>query len=335
MQKTPVSDLVFDFSTTEFIAATHDLNSLAARYLFTWQIAPLPLWSRGVSSPESSKFVDELFLDTICKDICHLPTVVAMIETYPEMKEYPIFARHYDAEGDGKKFGEFRRFARHIHINAEHPHLNSNIAGRKPTLVHELRHGAQELSGCFDFMGNILLAADYRYQLAFRRLIEADATVLGITVAYECLLINGDGEPLKQLMIYREASTSAYKRAVQKDPEAHWDGRAANAAFKAYLDKGNQPVLDVYDNGLCKQFSDGCGSGKVPDTATERLKRRIFSEGMAPMTRMPFIDKTGHMEERPHYLDGISLTPRTLIKNLSPDIKRRLTGAPAPDLSAN
>jgi hypothetical protein len=285
-------------------------------------------WNEG-PAPETT---GEDYIDRICRDLCTFPTMQAMLETYPELSKINICGWDGLADGD---IGQYIPSNKCVKINMNAASEDKIFAMHSVTMLHEFRHGMQDVEGVMNIRFDELFRNDLMYMLAYQRVIEADATVFSIVNAYDAFL-KDNYDPIISVGRTRGEATLAYMKEVDADRNAHWDGRAANEALKAYFSKKNKNILRTYDVTTCEDVADlplhKCFDFNA-DPEIRQMKQRMFENYIKPLRRMPYMDKHGHMQERPHYMSGINFKPQALVRNLSPDVNYSLIKLRLRDLS--
>lgn len=257
--------------------------------LFSFLAAP-------VGAPAAAMAESDLaFIDELCRQTHDLPTMEAAIERLPRLADIPIRPVYRE---DGN-FGSYRAETG-VEINMTLDGSESRpqrFEAQLTTLPHELRHGYQDLSGCLKVCDDPRFKRDIETMILCDRVVEADATAFSLAVMYELYLFKDDPQPLNAAHRVHPGSVDAYWRATGRDENAHWNGKAAQAAFHAYFRSDNGQRLRDYDIKLCEEFFRSAAedeeSCEVPRPLPERARSRLFWDYMRPIASMPYISRRG------------------------------------------
>ncbi len=298
-----------DRSIVDLSSCFDDVGVLAAyiakpRRLVDWRDNPPVEPEEGVFDYSSLKMAydDYTYLDGLCRKLCALPTIQAMVQTVPKICETDLYHGYREEFTWGGLY------------NTEQDEVDLNTSATIPKnctvdhmliahAAHELRHGVQKHAGCFEYEDSAEYKQSISSQLAFSRALEADATCFSIAVGYEYSVYYGDDGVLRGLCGFsRSPSVMAYLKEIIKDPSSHNDGRAIQAAFDAYLSRANVPLLKKYDVEICKSFNGGgeLTSRKAKTVSPLSLSHQ-FWECIHPICSMPYAGTTGEVIQRLSY----------------------------------
>lgn len=246
------------------------------------------------------KDADRNFLDDLCYEIHDLPTIQAAVERTPRLSTMPIYSsyRHNGNFGSYSSRGVEINMAMHNRESRE-----SYFEAQLTTLPHELRHGYQDARGCMKLVEDPRVQPHLEDHILFDRVIEADATAFSLTVMYELLLLHGREEPLNRAWEVHRGSVEAYWNVAGYDSNTHWNGAAAQAAFDAYFLNDNSERLKGYDLKLCEEFFRAAEEGEKAQAVRvpSHFRQDLFADYMKPISKMPFMSKSGNIIERNHY----------------------------------
>lgn len=253
---------------------------------------------------ERRKEKEEGFIDALCERVYHLPSVYAAMQTVPEAGDLPVNILR-DRAGIMGDYG-----ADGIRISAGDA-KNDWLDAQTATLPHELRHGYQDHVKCLPD----LRSGDVTDYIFYNRVMEADATAFSVAALYEHWLDSGDVKPLDNLRQHHPEVVDAYYESLWENEEAHWDGSAANAAFKAYFandDKGN---LKFYDMTACEIFSKAAGNNASPG-----IDKTVLMASLTPLASMPYMNDLGNVRQRPNYKPQ-DVDYNVIMGHISPEVK--------------
>ena len=243
---------------------------------------------------------DLAFIDHLCLTTHDLPTMQAAVRRAPKLAQIPISPVYRD---DGN-LGSYKS-ENGVEINMMKERGESaahRFQVQLATLPHELRHGHQDLNGCLSAWEDPLLGHRIEDLIMCDRIAEADATAFSLTVMYELSLLKGDYEPLHVAREVHPGSVDAYWREIHRDDNAHWNGKAAQAAFCAYFRSDNRQRLQQYDIKLCTEFMRAVVEERQDDYPPPRASRsRRVADYMRPISTMPFVSRNGIVREREAY----------------------------------
>lgn len=241
------------------------------------------------------------FLDDLCLTIHDLPTVQAAVACTSGLAHIPIYAS-YKRDGNLGGFGKCG-----IDINMVPAGRDSTVEHfdvQLATLPHELRHGYQDVRGCMKLVEDPRVRPHLEDHILFDRVIEADATAFSLVVMYELYLFQDNQEPLNRAWEVHRGSVEAYWQAVGRDENAHWNGKAADAAFNAYFRNDNRDRLARYDLKLCEEFMRSAENRELPvggPAVPHQMRKDLFMDYLRPISRMPFTARSGDIVERVAY----------------------------------
>ena len=246
---------------------------------------------------------DLCFIDEICLSICDLPSIRALVEVSPFLLSVPIIPVREKSNNLGSVNG------RSIELNFySHGRGSHNLLLEKAiTLSHELRHMFQAFQGCADIFRDSRLNANVEDLLLYDRFAEADATAFSAAIAFEKAVCHGEKGFMEKARERDSLSIDAYTAVARRNEAAHWDGRAATEAFKAYFKPGNFSLLNSYDETVCMKFRKDLKSGRVMlREPVSKIERSIlFTSYTQPMADMPVM-MGKQVEERDRYKPDIS-----------------------------
>ena len=239
------------------------------------------------------------FLQDLCREIYTLPTMRGLVACTPELTETPIFTYFSNTTELG-----YYNHAYGVGIstrvrtgNTDEAHFAHQVA----TLPHELRHAYHEYKGCEDLPRLNHVQNRLDELIRFRRVVEADCTVLSIAVAFEAAHIGRNPHPLREAREVHPDSVDAYiELGSDKKLEGHYDGRAAQAAFEAYFSKGNIDRLRDYDRDVLNDFKKAKLFADTRFVTRNELEEDWYRY-MRPVSSMPYMNEEGRIAERPNY----------------------------------
>lgn len=264
---------------------------------------------------------DRRFVADLTEAISDLPTIRAAYADLPELEEiavHPVYA-----PGGGLGYYSSRRG---IEINFAFRAETSREKAfdiQLATLPHELRHGYHDHLNCMHAATDPRLGGQLEDMILQDRCAEADATVFSIASIYE-LYLDGRPGPLRRAADVHPDSVAAYYASVLEDEAAHWDGRAAQAAFEAYFTPGNAARLERYDLKLCRAFAKNLPLDPYREPLPEKAHKDILYNYLCPIAAMPYADSRGRMIDRPHYRP---LECRAIMDFVSPRVARCIDAA--------
>lgn len=237
-------------------------------------------------------------IDRLCKRIALLPSMRGLVDFAPDVaktaimskpdKKSPDYARYLFEAGRVElnfsfaRAGDLKKFSRNDILTAY--------------LAHEIRHAYQDAKGRFDHMNGFGYANNIEARSVFWQINEADATAFAATIAYEFHLAAGNNAPWKAMQVEDNASRYAYMKAIKKDPQSHWDGRAAHAAFRAYFSMTNRGALECYEKIIRSGFEETASQAALTCNLGKAMERYI-----RPLRLMPYSDEQGRQHHRFYY----------------------------------
>lgn len=240
------------------------------------------------------------FIDELCATTHDLSTMSAAVDRTPELAVVPISPVRWRTDTLGRYTSE-----KGVLINLT-PEPKETMSHRfdvqLTTLPHELRHGFQHVMGCsvyddarLNFHLDNLIRCD--------RVFEADATAFSLVMMYDLFLEQDNPQPLHVAGKVHPDSVEAYWHETSLDPDTHWNGKAAMAAFEAYFYPRNESRLTDYDMRLCRKFLRAAKQKDPRDyePVSEQERRDIFEDYMNPLASLPFTDNAGRTVEREFY----------------------------------
>lgn len=241
------------------------------------------------------------FIEDLCREIHDLPTISASLICTPALSDIKISACY----GPRNRYGSYCS-AEGIEINVALPRdetADSYFDVQLTTLPHELRHGYQDVLGCEALLADPYISPHLENHILYDRIVEADATAFSIAAMYEYMMLRGDDTPLRRAREVHRSSVDAYVDVVRTDINAHWNGKAAHAAFEAYFWRDNRSRLKNYDLKLCRKFLRRIeeGDAVVDMDAPHYVQAGLFDEALNPIVSMPFISRGGKSVEREAY----------------------------------
>ncbi len=296
-----------------------------ARTITSWQKDPLV--EPDASDPDYvsllAQYEDACFMDELCERVSELPSIQGLIQSYPDIEDLDLFYI-FDSESE-KTYGSYWNEIGEIELN-----FGSDTDGAETiedllvsVLGHELRHGFQEIAGIFDFKKSEHKDEPYE-TMAFNRIIEADASVFGIVVAYELGLVTGDYSAMKAVLkSSRGPSARAYLKAVKDDPNTHWTGEAANHAFTAYFSRPNAGLLQNYDTKISSNFFAAAGDMEIRPLSQVKTGPGAYNY-IDNLPHMPFVNHEKHLQNRESYCTPLQVSGKELMGHVSRRVRSEI-----------
>lgn len=287
------------------------------RTLFSWRDNPLP------SRITSQKRERLRLIDSACQYISDLPTMRGMIRQAPSLVDTAIMAVAQKSF-DGAAYYNIVKDRTEVNFASECLADGQDTALLPSLISHEFRHAFQGATGCMAFFENKNLQRSGRLYLAFDRVTEGDARVFSIAVCYE-LRLKGVNAPLASLRRFGpRASVVAYEQAVATDPAAHWNGKAASDALRAYFSRSNANCLESYDLDNVRSLSHEMRGKRRSASLPEAQVVKEFNRHARALDLMPYEGGDGVLRNRFHYRGPSSMTMEERLTPLSESVAIKL-----------